>query len=175
MADADYNLRTFKDGGVDVDGIRFSALSNQSLSNKLRIDFLQANSSDCTLETVCEAPQDCEQVGSTPDRRKPRLISYWGMHALTAIANINQQLFNQFQALQSAAFEGAFTTFNIDDYSPKSDQGVTLQNMITGLSTVLTVASGFVPFLRPGLGVAGAATGTLGTIASTAGTILSAL
>ena len=170
----DNNLRIFKDGGIDSDGLRIYALGNESLSSKLREDFLGANPINCTLETLCEAPQDCDQVGSrfTATRGKPRFRSNWGYHALTAIANINQQLFNQFQALQSAGIEVSLAAFNIDDYFPKPDKGVGLDNILTGLSTVLSVVSGFVPFLGPGFAVAGATSGALGTIASTAGSYL---
>ena len=171
MADTDENLQKFRFGGVDSDGIRLYGLGSESLSHQLRAEFLgPTQASNCSLETLCETPQDCDQVGSLGPRRplvkgSPRRRSDWAFNALTAIANINRQLFNQFEALQSAGIEDALAAFTIDDYFPEQDQGIALQNIITGLSTVLSVASGFIP-------VAGPAIGALGTIASSAGTYL---
>ena len=55
----------------------------------------------------------------TLDPQRPLFQSSWAYNVLTAIANINQQLSNQYQALQSAAIESALATFNIADYWPK--------------------------------------------------------
>ncbi|KAI9764466.1 MAG: hypothetical protein M1835_007565 [Candelina submexicana] len=169
------NLMQFVHGGVDSDGIGHKALGNASLSSRLREVFLEAYPSNCTLESPCEPPQDCKQVGTrfTASPSKPIRRSTWAYLVLISIANINQQLFNQFEALQSAAIEGSLAGFNIDDYFPKPGKHLALKNLITGLSTVLAAVSGFIPFLGPGLGafeVGGATLGTLGAVASGAGT-----
>lgn len=92
---------------------------------------------------------------------------------MTAIASINQQLFNQYQALQSATIESALATFNIADYWPKPSKDLQIKNIITGLSVALAAVSGFIPFLGPelvALQVAGATVGGLGAVAGGVGT-----
>ncbi|KAL8690732.1 MAG: hypothetical protein Q9218_003889, partial [Villophora microphyllina] len=91
----------------------------------------------------------------------------------SAIANINQQLNNQYQALQSAAIKDSLAAFNIDDFFPKPGKQIPLKNIITGLSAVLAAVSGFIPFLGPelvALQVAGAASGAFAATALGAGT-----
>lgn len=90
-----------------------------------------------------------------------------------AFANINQQLLNQYQALQSTVVEDALAAFNIDDYFSKPGKGIELKNIITGLSTVLAAVSGFIPSLGPklvALQVPETSTGSLAAIASGART-----
>ncbi len=168
------NLRTFVRGGVDSDGIFHEGLGNASLASKLREFFLGDYPSNCTLESVCESTPHCKQVGTrlTASPRKEIQRSAWAYFVLTALANINQQMFNQFETLQSAAIEDSLTAFNIDDYFPEPGKSLALKNIITGLSTVLAAVSGFIPFIGPGLvalEAAGATAGALGAIASGAG------
>ena len=116
-SNADFNLAVFKEGGVDDDGNFYPGIADAALSSMLRQAFLEGSSSNCTMESVCEPPTACEQVGTslTLSPKKSRFRSAWAYNVLTAIANINQQLFNQYEALQSAAVEDALAAFNIDD------------------------------------------------------------
>ena len=104
---------------MDEDGVRHQPLGNNSLASNLLYDFIGEDPTNCTLQSLCQAPTDCTTVGTTftGSLRKPRLRSVWAYFVITAIADINQQLYNQFQALQSAAIEDALAAFNIDDYS----------------------------------------------------------
>ena len=174
----DSDLRSFVSGGIDSIGVLHDVLGNSSLSSSLKGAYTEGRQSSCTLESVCEAPTDCTQVGTLYDlsddpQRGPRLRSGWAYLVLIAIANINQQLSNQYQALQSAAIQSSLAAFTIDDYYPKPSNKIAIKDIITGLSTVLAAVSGFIPFLGPeivAVEVAGAAAGSLSAIASGAGT-----
>lgn len=99
--------------------------------------------------------------------------SPWAYNVLTAPANINQRLFNQYQTLQSAAIESALAIFNIADYWLKPSKDLQIKNIITGLSVALAAVSGFIPLLGPELvvlQVAGATVGGLGAVAGGVGT-----
>ena len=172
---ADNNLGVFRNGGVDDDGVFHPGIAGSGLSSALRKAFLGGVSSDCSMESICEPPAVCTQVGTrfTLDPQRPLFQSPWAYNVLTAIANINQELFNQYQALQSAAIESALATFNIADYWPKPSKDLQIKNIITGLSVALAAVSGFIPFLGPeliALQVAGATVGGLGAVAGGVGT-----
>ncbi|KAL8901203.1 MAG: hypothetical protein Q9192_000680 [Flavoplaca navasiana] len=172
---ADRDLAIFRDGGVDDDGVFHPGIAGSGLSSALRKAFLGGVSSDCSMESICEPPAVCTQVGTrfTLDPQRPLFQSSWAYNMLTAIANINQQLSNQYQALQSAAIESALVTFNIADYWPKPSDNLLIKNILTGLGIALAAVSGFIPFLGPqlvALQVAGATVGGLGAVAGGAGT-----
>ncbi len=169
-SNADNNLGVFRNGGVDDDGVFYPGIAGSGLSSALRKAFLGGVSSDCSMESICEPPAVCTQVGTrfTLDPQRPLFQSSWAYNVLTAIANINQQLSNQYQALQSAAIESTLATFNIADYWPKPSKDLEIKNIITGLSVALAAVSGFIPFLGPelvALQVAGATFGGLGAVA----------
>ncbi|KAL8870483.1 MAG: hypothetical protein Q9174_003485 [Haloplaca sp. 1 TL-2023] len=171
----DSNLAVFRDGGVDDDGVFHLGIVGTGLSSALRKAFLGGVSSDCSIESICEPPAVCTQVGTrfTLDPQRPLFQSSWAYNMLTAIANINQQMFNQYQALQSAAIESALATFNMADYWPKPSDNLQIKNIITGLGVALAAVSGFIPFLGPeliALQAAGATVGGLGAVAGGAGT-----
>ncbi|KAI4231920.1 MAG: hypothetical protein LQ349_005300 [Xanthoria aureola] len=116
------NLGVFRDGGVDDDGVFHSGIAGSGLSSALRNAFLGGVSSNCSMESICEPPAVCTQIGTrfTLDPQRPLSQSSWAYNVLTAIANINQQLSNQYQTLQSAAIESALATFNIADELAKA-------------------------------------------------------
>lgn len=172
--DVDQDIDIFVHGGVTSDGSLHRPLGDAPFSARLREMFLGGVPGNCTLESVCPMPLDCDQVGwrLTQHGAKPRVRSQWAYYTLTSVANINQQFFNQFEALQSATIEDSLAAFNIDDYYPKPGKHLALKNILTGLSTVLAAVSGFIPFIGEiaVFAVLGATAGSLGAIASGAGT-----
>ena len=96
--------------------------------------------------------------------------SVWGFFALSALQIINQQLSNQYVAIKGALGILALTTFSIGDFFPKPDARFNIVNALSGLGTILSVVSGFVPIIGPGLAATGsilpAVGGFLGTAAA---------
>lgn len=83
--------------------------------------------------------------------------------ALIALQNLNQQLHNQWEAINAALAELSLNTFLNDDFFPTPRQGFDLTDALTGLGTIFSVVSGFVPLIGPGLAAAGAILPTVGS------------
>ncbi|KAL8765932.1 MAG: hypothetical protein Q9209_007129 [Squamulea sp. 1 TL-2023] len=97
-------------------------------------------------------------------------LKVFGFFALTALQIINQHLFNQYIAIKGALGVLALDTFLISDFFPKPDARFNTVNALSGLGTILSVVSGFVLVIGPGLAATGnilpAVGGFLGSVAA---------
>ena len=169
-ANTDNDLQTFWHGGVTGStvggyGLAFDKKdSTEDFSVALKAQFGTANSPSCNLKNPCSPTTSCEDVGILFTRAKPVLRIRSAYFALWALRNINQQLNNQWQALQGARIEGALATFNIGDYFPKSNRQFPLLNVLSGLGVVFASVGGFLPPLAAAeLGAASAILPAIGT------------
>ena len=87
----------------------------------------------------------------------------WGLPALNSLRTINQQIYNQYVAIKGALGVLALDTFTIGDSSPNPDQYFNINNALTGLGTILSIVSEFVPVIGPGLAATGAILPAVGT------------
>ncbi|KAL8791160.1 MAG: hypothetical protein Q9195_005999 [Heterodermia aff. obscurata] len=87
----------------------------------------------------------------------------WGLLALNSLKNINQQLSNQYTAIKGALGLLALDTFSVGDFFPSPDGRFNIVNALTGLGTIFSVISGFVPGLGAGLAATGAILPAVGT------------
>ena len=146
----------FVNGGVDRNGNWWrGADPTLSLSEQMGIQLLNYRSFLCSLETPCTLPLDCATVGYTKTFGKPLRRTPWAFFVLNSLEHLNYQLSNQYQALQGAAIGATLATFNIDQFYPKQNQQFNLRDALTGLGTIFGAASGFVPIIGTGLGLAG--------------------
>ena len=124
----------------------------------------------CSLESRCHLDLDCTQTGSRKalalGTNRLVLQSRWGYFALTALANINDQLSNQYVAIKGAAIRATLDTFNIDDFYPQKNQQFSLRNVISGCGTVFALIGGFTPIASGFVGGASAVVGALGGLLS---------
>ena len=151
-------------GGVYTFGMTWDDLNGTELAFSLAKKMIPHNGLlNCSLKNPCQPPPSCEMVGPRFTLGRPRLKSLWAYLVLWAIRNINQEVKNQYDALQGSAIDSTLETFNVDDYFPKPDKKFPLLNSLTGLGTVFAAVSGF---LGPLAGVAGA----VGAIAPAVGT-----
>ena len=165
-ASVDENLQVALQGGSDSLGVFWSGRSeDQTFSQSLGWQLWGEHGVQCTLENPCKPALKCDEIGSqtavsggTSDQV---LKSPWAFLATSAIKNINQQLWNQWNELQNAIESLALDTFNIDDFFPKKGQNFDLLESLSGLSTLLSIVGGFVPVVGPAISAAGAiASGT---------------
>ncbi|KAL8787516.1 MAG: hypothetical protein Q9213_002174 [Squamulea squamosa] len=81
-------------------------------------------------------------------------------------ATTDQQLSNQYIAIKGALGVLGLDIFLVGDFFPKADAQFNIVNALTGLGTILSVVSGFVPFIGPGIAAIGAILPTIGTFLS---------
>ena len=170
-AAVDENLQIALQGGSDSDGVFWSGRGgDQTFSQSVGWQLWGEQGVQCTLANPCKPELKCEEIGShtavsggTTDQV---LKSPWAFLATSAIKNVNQQLWNQFNELQNAIESLALDTFNINDFFPKKGQNFDLLDSLSGLSGLLSIVGGFVPVVGPAISAAGA-------IASGASTFLS--
>ncbi|KAI9725891.1 MAG: hypothetical protein M1835_003800, partial [Candelina submexicana] len=132
--------------------------ATESFSQALGRQLTQIADIQCSLEHTCNYQFDCGQIGSWRSISLGAQVypSYWGRCALAALQNINLQLNNQYVAIKGALGVLGLDTFFIDDFFPKPDGRFEIADALTGLGTVLSVFSGFVPVIGPGLAATGA-------------------
>ncbi|KAL8880839.1 MAG: hypothetical protein Q9198_001829 [Flavoplaca austrocitrina] len=169
IAGVDSNLQEALRGGVDVDGLYWEGRRPGSpLAETFGRQFWNVYLK-CTLANPCQHPFDCNSVGSFRANPFGQLSgpvpSRWVYFATAAFVNINQQLRNQWDALNNAINNLAFNTFTIDNFFPSESQNFDLFNSLTGLSGIFSILGGFVPVAGPFIAAAG-------TIASGVGTFL---
>lgn len=82
---------------------------------------------------------------------------------MSALQIITQQLSNQYVATKGALGVLALDTFLISDFFLKPDARFNIVNAPTGLGTILSVVSGFVPIIGPGLATTGTILPTVGS------------
>ena len=170
-ADTDRKLQLALQGGVGSDGINWvGRRGNATLAETFGRQFWNENLK-CTLANPCQHQLDCTSVGSFsahPYGRQSNPVTYtWVFYATSAFININQQLQNQYNALEAALKSLALDTFSIDEFFPTMSQDFDLQNSLTGLSGIFSILGGFVP-----IPVVGEAIAAAGTIVSGVGTFL---
>ncbi|CAL8574970.1 hypothetical protein XPA_000916 [Xanthoria parietina] len=170
-ADTDQQLQRALQGGVDSDGINWvGRRGNATFAETFGQQFWNENL-HCSIANPCQHKVDCTSVGSfIANPRRPLSMPYqqaWVYYATSAFVNINQQLRNQYYALEAALDSLAFDTFSIDEFFPTKSQDFDLQNSLTGLSGIFSILGGFVP-----IPVVGEAIAAAGTIASGVGTFL---
>ena len=70
---------------------------------------------------------------------------------------------NQYVAIKGALGVLALDTFIIGDFYPSPDQSFNIVNALTGLGTIFSILSGFVPVIGPGLAATGSILPAIGT------------
>ncbi|KAI4255188.1 MAG: hypothetical protein L6R42_006853, partial [Xanthoria sp. 1 TBL-2021] len=167
IANVDINLQRFIAGGFDTEFVYWlgQAVDGRPFSQALGGQLTKIANYQCSLEIPCAYPYECTQVGSWTAARlgKEVVPSRWGLLALTALRNINQQLTNQYVAIKGALGVLALDTFLISDFFPEANGRFDVLNALTGLGTILSVFSGFVPVIGPGLSAAGAVLPAVGS------------
>ena len=154
----DENIQTFINGGVDSLGIIWPGRDlDLSFSQDMGRQLTGIDNYQCSLESPCKHDLICSDIGSRTAYEGGREVwqSRPAFFFITALENINQQLSNQNVALKGALARLALDTFNIGDFFPKPEQGFGLINALSGLGTVFSILSGFVPVVGPGLAAAG--------------------
>ena len=87
----------------------------------------------------------------------------WSLYALHSLQNINRPLSNQYVAIKAAGIALALVTFSIGDFILTLDGRLNIVNALTGLGTILSVVSGFIIGIGPGLAATGAILPAVGT------------
>lgn len=163
----DINLQRFIAGGFDTEFVYWlgQAVDDLPFSEALGGQLTKIANYQCSLEIPCAYQYVCTQVGSWTAARlgKEVLPSRWGLLALTALQNINRQMANQYTAIKGALGVLALDTFLISDFFPEANGRFDVLNALTGLGTILSVVSGFVPVFGPGLSAAGAVLPAVGS------------
>ncbi|KAL6716175.1 hypothetical protein ACLMJK_005741 [Lecanora helva] len=165
----DQNIQTFINGGIDSESIFWPGPDpGQPLSSAMGKQFTRSGDYQCSLEHPCNHDFTCDDIGSwisqsTSARGNFILRSAWGFYALSAFQHLNQQLSNQYNAIKGALGVLALDSFLIGDFFPTADGKLDIVNALTGLGTIFSVLSGFVPIIGPGLAATGAILPTIGT------------
>ena len=156
--DVDANLQIFLAGGIDNQGIPWTGLQNKTLSAAIGAQMLNEEGYSCSLEDACTTQIGCERIGSYSflPFGQPVLNLGWVYCMVEAFQNINQQLSNQYKAIDVSAIDSALATFNIDDFYPQPKQPSGLLDALIGLGTIFSIVGGFVPGFGPGLSAIGA-------------------
>ena len=154
----DANLQIFLAGGIDNQGIPWTGLQNRTLSAAIGAQMLNEEGYSCSLEDTCTTQIGCERIGSYSflPFGQPVLNLVWVYLVVEAFQNINQQLSNQYKAIDVSAIDSALATFNIDDFYPQPKAPSGLLDALIGLGTIFSIVGGFVPVFGGGLSAAGA-------------------
>ena len=154
----DANLQIFLAGGIDNQGIPWTGLQDRTLSATIGAQMLNEEGYSCSLEDACTTQIGCERIGSYSflPFGQPVLNLGWVYLVVEAFQNINQQLSNQYKAIDVSAIDSALATFNIDDFYPQPKPPTGLLDTLIGLGTIFSIAGGFVPVFGAGLSAVGA-------------------
>lgn len=154
----DENLQIFLAWGIDNQGIPWTGLQNGTLSAAIGAQMLNEEGYSCSLEDPCTTQIGCERIGSYSflPFRQPVLNLNWVYPVVGAFQNINQQLSNQYKAIDVSAIDSALATFNIDDFYPQPKAPSGLLDALIGLGTIFSIVGGFVPVFGAGLSAVGA-------------------
>ena len=154
----DANLQIFLAGGIDNQGIPWTGLQNRTLSAAIGEQMLNEEGYRCSLEDTCTTQIGCERIGSYSflPFGQPVLNLGWVYLVVGAFQNINQQLSNQYKAIDVSAIDSALATFNIDDFYPQPKPPSGLLDALIGLGTIFSIVGGFVPVFGAGLSAVGA-------------------
>ena len=154
----DANLQIFLAGGIDNQGIPWTGLQGRTLSAAIGAQMLNEEGYSCSLENTCRTQIGCETIGSysfLPFNQSVLNLG-WVYLVVGAFQNINQQLSNQYKAIDVSAIETALATFNIDDFYPQPRPPSGLLDALIGLGTIFSIVGGFVPVFGAGLSAVGA-------------------
>ena len=154
----DANLQIFLAGGIDDQGIPWTGLQDETLSAAIGAQMLNEEGYSCSLEDPCTAQIGCERIGSYSFLLfgQPVLNIWWVYLVVKAFQNINQQLSNQYKAIDVSAIDSALATFNIDDFYPQPKAPSGLLDALIGLGTIFSIVGGFIPVFGAGLSAVGA-------------------
>lgn len=155
--DVSPNLQIFIQGGQDFEGVYWPGLAvDGPFAPALGKRLTKIPNYQCSLEYPCTYQFSCDEIGSSTaiGLGNEVLQSPWGYFALVSLQNLNQQLSNQYVAIKGALGILGLDTFVIDYFYFKSGSGFSLKNALTGLGTIFSVISGFVPVIGPALGAA---------------------
>ena len=154
----DENLQIFLAGGIDNQGIPWTGLQNGTLSAAIGAQMLNEEGYSCSLEDPCTTQIGCERIGSYSflPFGQPVINLDWVYPVVEAFQNINQQLSNQYKAIDVSAIDSALATFNIDDFYPQPKAPSGLLDALVGLGTIFSIVGGFVPVFGAGLSAVGA-------------------
>ena len=159
-------------GGVDpaYNFVWLGPLENETLMETIGRSLLNDGALSCDLNNPCTDEKTCDQVGSWTaialGKTGQVYEALWCYLFYAGFRNLNQQLANQYNELQHAIESLALDAFNIDTYFPKPNQDFDLLDAFSGLGGLFTILGGFIPFVGPGLEVAGATANAIGTVAS---------
>ena len=158
--------------GPETYNYYFDVRGEINLANSLGIQLLAQDNYYCTLESACPGPADCDFCGSRTtlgtDIYATNAIyrSTWGYVLLQAFSVLNQQLENNYKALQGAAINGALQAFSINDFYPHSDATFELKGVLAGLTLGLAVFSAVVPVFAEGAKILEGAGEILGEVST---------
>ena len=167
----DQHIRMFlTGGGIDDSGLYWLGQSTgDKFSQALGKQLTAIPNYKCSLEHPCNSDLNCHEIGARsgydaggaglnypPSSGATLYLQvYWGFLTLIAVQNINQQLSNQYVAIKGALGVLALDTFLIGDFFPSPDARFNIINALTGLGTILSIISGFVPVIGPGIATTG--------------------
>ena len=163
---AEKNIQTFISGGIDTVGVYWPGQkSGETFAQALGSSLTGISAVQCSFEQRCHYQLSCDEIGSHSAAMlgKEVLPLEWGLPALNSLQNINQQLSNQYVAIKGAGVILALDTFSIGDFFPSPDGRLNMVKALTGLGTILSVVSGFVPGIGPDLAATGAILPAVGT------------
>ena len=157
----DINLQTALQGGTDSDGIFWQGQEpNEKFSQSIGRQLWGEQGVQCTLENPCRPDLRCEDIGSQTavslGMGNHVLKSRWAFLATSAIKNINEELWNQYNQLENAIESLALDAFNSDDFFPVKGQNWNLLEGLSGLGTIFSILGGFIPEVGPIISAVGA-------------------
>ena len=170
-------LDTFKSGGVDGSLVRWPGVgrdlnlyrTRETLTAALGRQMMGLLDYTCNLRNPCRVPLNCDQIGSRTALGISGKVyrSTWGYYALITIQNLNQQLSNQFRAVNGAGIRTLLNTLQIKDYWPDPDPRTDLRAGLSNLGNFFAAATGALPAVAQGLTLTGGVVGSFGVTFAT--------
>lgn len=154
----DRNIQIFLEGGLGTDDIYYIGRNKDlTLTQDLGRQYTRYDNYQCSLKQPCAKELICSEIGfrlslefgSKVFRSVPAYLT------MISLQNINQQLSNQYVAINDALGAIAQDTFIIDHYLPEPNDGSGLSNALGGIGAILSLVSGFIPGIGPGIAAAG--------------------
>ncbi|KAL8774221.1 MAG: hypothetical protein Q9209_000972 [Squamulea sp. 1 TL-2023] len=171
------NLEKFKNGGLDSTLVRWPGLGHdfksfrkkETLTVALGRQMMGLSDYTCDLRKPCRVPLQCDQIGSRTALGISGKVfrSNWGYYALITIQNLNQQLSNQFSAVDGAGIRSILNALTIKNYWPDPNPKTDLRFTLANLGNFFAAATAVLPAVAQGLTLAGGVTGSFGVAFAT--------